>query len=285
MLERLGKSSSKMFGGLVDPYVGYFDSLKEDLRKAEMAPPLREYLSVLVTASLIAFITVIVVGSLFITFLIPSPVYSYTLSIILSLVAAGATFFLGTTYPSLKSKGIQKEIEKGLPFATFYMATIASSGVGPLEVFKVLSLREGKIGKEARKIYNNVTNLGANLTVAMQKTAQKTPSPGFADLLWGMTSVITSGGDLEAYLKSKTATLMSKYRRDLGDYAKAITLYTEIYITLIIVGSLFSIIMISIISPMTGMSTLFLQTFLIFFFIPLVSIAFMVLLKGVSPTE
>lgn len=285
MLEKFGKSSSRMFGGLVGPYVGYFDSLKEDLRKAEMAPTIQEYLSMLLTASLIAFMAVIVVGSLFITFLIPSPVYSYTLSIIISIVAAGATFFLGTLYPPLKAKGIQKEIEKGLPFATFYMATTASSGVGPLEVFKVLSLRKGKIGREAKKIYSNVTTLGANLTTAMQKTAQKSPSPAFADLLWGMTSVITAGGDLEAYLKSKTATLMAKYRRSLGDYAKAITLYTEIYITLIIVGSLFSIIMISIMSPMTGMSTLFLQTFLIFFFVPLVSIAFLVMLRGISPTE
>lgn len=285
MLEKLGKSSSRMFGGIVSPYLGYFDSLKDDLRKAEMPITLQEYLSLSVLVSLIAFVLLIVVGSLLITFFIPSPIYSYTLSIIISLVGAGGTFFFTTMYPSIESKGIQKEIDKTLPFATFYMATTASSGVGPLEVFKVLSMREGKIGSEAKKIYNNVTKLGANLTTAIQKTAQKSPSPAFADLLWGMISVITAGGDLEGYLKGKTATLMAKYRRNLNDYAKAITLYTEVYITLVIVGSLFSIILISIISPMTGVSTLLLQTFLIFFFIPLISVAFIVLLKAVSPTE
>jgi len=285
MLEKLGKSSSRMFGGLVSPYLGYFDSLKEELKRAEMALTLQEYLSFLITLSLATFITLLVVGSLFITFLIPSPIYSYTLSIIIAIVGGGGAFFLGSMYPSVKAKGIQKEIDKSLPFATFYMATTASSGVGPLEIFKVLSMRKGKIGREARKIYTNVTTLGANLTTAIQKTAQKSPSPGFSDLLWGMVSVITTGGDLEGYLKSKTATLMAKYRRSLNDYAKAITLYTEVYITLVIVGSLFSIILISIISPMTGVSTLFLQTFLIFFFIPLISIAFIVLLKAISPTE
>ena len=285
MFESLANTSVKLFGSIIKPYIGYFDPLKDGLSKAEIKLSIEEYLSTLLLLSLTGFVVSLISGSLLITLFLPFAAYSYTLSIIISFCIAGGIFTLGYIYPSIVYKGIQKEIDKSLPFATFYMATTASSGVNPVELFKVLSLRKGRIGMEAKKIYNNVKTLGINLPTALQRSAVKSPSDDFSDLLWGMMSVITAGGDLEEYLKNKTETLMSKYRRSLNDYAKMITLYTEIYITLVIVGSLFFIILISIISPMTGMSTLFVQTFLVFFFVPLISIGFIVLLKSISPTE
>lgn len=275
----------KMFGGLTAPYLGYFDTLQTNMKRAGMRLSLHEYICLLSMSSLFTFIAAVILGSFFITFAIVFTAYSYTLSIMISGALAAAVFFVGYWYPSLKASGMKKEIDKSLPFAVFYMATTASSGINPVDVFKVLSLRKGIIGQEARRIYTNVSTLGTSLSTAMQRVAARSPSPDFADLLWGMISVVTAGGDLEAYLKGKTETLMSKYRRSLNDYAKSITLYTELYITLVIVGSLFFIILISIISPMTGFSTLFLQTFLVFFFIPLISVAFIVLLKSISPTE
>jgi len=284
-MPRLTQLALKMFGGLTAPYLGYFDTLQTNMKKAGMRVSLHEYLCLISMASLFTFIILVILGSFFITFAILYTAYSYTLSIIISAVLSGAVFFIGYWYPSVKAAGVKRDIDKSLPFAAFYMATTASSGINPVDIFKVLSLRKGIIGEEARKIYTNVNTLGTNLTTAMQRVAARTPSPDFADLLWGMISVITAGGDLESYLRGKTETLMSKYRRTLADYAKTITLYTEIYITLVIVGSLFFIILISIISPVTGLSTLFLQTFLVFFFIPLISIGFIVLLKSISPTE
>lgn len=285
MLESLVEPSVKLFGSVIQPYLGYFDPLRDSLRKAEMRITLEEYLSVLLFLCLITLMASVMAGSLLITLFLVFAAYSYTLSIIISFGLAAGVFAVGYIYPSLMVKGIQKEIDKSLPFATFYMATTASSGINPVEIFKVLSLRKGRIGAEAKKIYTNVKTLGMNLPLALQRSAAKTPSDDFADLLWGMMSVITAGGDLEGYLKGKTVTLMAKYRRAINDYAKMITLYTEIYITLVIVGSLFFIILISIISPMTGVSTLMVQTFLVFFFIPFLSIGFIVLLKSISPTE
>ena len=90
---------------------------------------------------------------------------------------------------------------------------------------------------------------------------------------------------MEDYLREKTKSAMVAYRRSLAEYAQTIAFYTEIYITLVIVGSLFFIILLAIISPLVGGNTLFLQTFLVFFFIPLVSTGFIMILKGASPSE
>ena len=277
--------SYRLFGPIVRPYVGYFEPLQNELKRADIKVPVDVYLSKLFFASMLAFMITTITLSGIISYALLYPAYSYTLAIILASLAATLTFLSGYWYPSLKAKTLQREINKALPFAAFYMTTVASSGTNPLEIFRILSLRGGVIGNEARKIYTNVKSLGLSLTTAIQRVASKTPSPEFADLLWGMISVITAGGDLEEYLKSKSEALMSKYRRSLTDYAKSISFYTEIYITLIIVGSLFFIVLISIVAPVTGISVLFLQTFLVFFFIPLISIAYIILLKSISPLE
>ena len=51
------------------------------------------------------------------------------------------------------------------------------------------------------------------------------------------------------------------------------------------VGSLFFIVLTAIMSPLGGMDILMLQTFVVFFLTPMVSVAFIVILKGSSPME
>lgn len=283
----------KLFGTITRPYVDYFDSLNRSLRRSMMRISLHEYLSEIVFLSFLTLMVSIIFGSIFITFLFPfepTIFYTYTLSIIVSFIFAGIVFFIGYYYPSLKSKSIETQINRNLPFAVFYMATSASSGIMPLEIFRLLAAKGGTIGDEAGKIYNNVNSLGMSLNDSISKVAERTPSSQFADLLYGMSSTITTGGDLGKYLSGKAKSFMNLYRRALSDYSKMISFYTEIYITLMIVGSLFFIVLLAVMSPVGESSvgrasTLMLQTFLVFFFIPLVSLGFIVLLKAISPSE
>ncbi|NIO22612.1 MAG: hypothetical protein GTN38_01110 [Candidatus Aenigmarchaeota archaeon] len=278
------KISLKLFGGVVRPYGDYFDTLKERLKQADMKYSAEEYVSVALFFSLITFIVVMLLCSFYITITTAYVFYSYTLSIILSFGSTAVTFFVVYYYPSIKAKNIQHRINKDLPFSAIYMATVASSNIQPSEMFKILSTKKGEVGKECGKIYRDIHMLGMDISTALTKAANRTPSTRLGEILWGMLSVITKGGDLGAYLSDKAKELMSQHRRSLNDYSKQISFYTEIYITLIIVGTLFFIVLSSIMSPLVGGDILLVQTFLVFFFIPLVSIGFIVLLKGISPT-
>jgi archaellum biogenesis protein FlaJ (TadC family) len=279
------KIALKFFGGMIEPYIGYFEGLKLQLKRARMTVTVQEYLASVIFAAVLVFMASMIFGSFFISFFLPYIGYSYTLSIIVSFTLTALTILAGYIYPNLLAATVKAKIDRSLPFAAFYMTTSASSGMNPVEIFRILALRGGIIGQEAQKIYTNVKTLGMDIGTALQRAASRSPSPGWSDLLWGMASVISAGGDLENYLRTKTESLMAAHRRLLNEYAKTITLYTEIYITLIIVGSLFFIVLMSIISPMVGISVLYLQTFIVFFFIPLISIGFIVLLKSISPIE
>ena len=97
--------------------------------------------------------------------------------------------------------------------------------------------------------------------------------------------MITTGGSLHDYLAEKTSVSMQQYKRMLDAYSDQINFYTEIYITLIIVGTLFFIVLSSVMSPLVGGDILLVQTFLVFFFVPITSMGFIVLLKGLSPIK
>jgi flagellar protein FlaJ len=286
----------RLFGKLLESYLGYFDSVKSSMKKCGIKMPVQDYVSALAFYSLFGFMISLVAGSVLVSlglaFAIKAPsafdaLYSYTLSVIISFSAAGGIFGSGLYYPSMKAKNIRSRIERALPFTIFYMATSASSGIKPVEIFHMLAERGGIVGKEAEKIYNDVNTLGMSLHDALQKAATRTPSPLLADIFWNMSTLITTGGDLDRYLAGKTKTFMSQYRRNLDAYSKQISFYTEIYTTLVIVGSLFFIVLISIMSPMIGGSffALLMQTFLVFAFIPAVTAGFIVLLKGISPSD
>jgi len=281
----MGKISYRLFGRIADSYSDYFDALGSQLKQAQMKYSVAEYVSTLMLASLITFAVVIMTGSFYITLTTTYAFYSYTLSIILSFVSAAGIFAAGYYYPNMKAKGIQKRINKNLPFTTIYMATVASSEMNPADVFKVVSLKGGEVGKECERIYRDISMLGMDVSTAITKAANRTPSAKFAELLWGMLSVVRRGGNLGEYMTDKSKEFMGDYRRSLEDYSKQISFYMEIYITLIIVGTLFFIVLSSIMSPLVGGDILMVQTFLVFFFIPLISAGFLVMLKSLSPTE
>ncbi len=279
------KFYTKLFGKVIEPYLNYFETLKVQMKRARMDYYIKDYMSLLILFSFISFAAVMITASFFLTIITEYSLYAYTFSIIIAILAAVGTFFSGYYYPNIKASGLRKNIEKELPFTTIHMATTASSGIPAVEIFKIISLKKGEIGKDCERIYRNVKMLGMDLPSSISKAANASASARFSELLWGMLSIITRGGDMEDYLNSKAQEFMGMYRRILEDYSNQVTFYTEIYITLIIVGTLFFIILTSIMSPMGGGSILLLQTFLIFFFTPMVSLGFLVLLKNLSPVE
>ena len=279
----LKELSVKVFGSLITPYLDSFEPLDIKVKSARIRYTLKEYLSIALTLSLVAFLSAVLVGSFFVTISTEKAAFSYTFSIIIAFLTSGGVFIGFYWYPNIRSKNIEMNIEKDLPFAVSSMAAAASSGTHPVEIFKMLSFREGILGDDAKRIYRDVKMFGTDISSALAKVANRTPSLTWSELLWGLVSTITTGGDVYKFLTDKTKDSMQQYRRMLESYSSKINFYTEIYITLIIVGTLFFIVLSSVMSPLVGGDILLVQTFIVFFFVPATSAGFIVLLKGLSP--
>ena len=126
-----------------------------------------------------------------------------------------------------------------------------------------------------------------DLLGAIRKTASRTPSEELKELLWGLESILTSGSNVENYLREKSRLFIAEYRRRLEKYSDTLSLFIEVYLTVVLVGSVFFIIMTSLMSIIGGGSNtfmVFLQFLVVFGILPVVSIGFIVLLKVVSPS-
>ncbi len=265
----------------------YFIDVKDNLQKANLNYTLEEYLSIMLfSVSIAFFVETLLLAFFFGLFL--GPLIAVTLAFTLAASMSAGMFFFFYSYPGTLVKHRRSQIKKVLPFAVSYLSTIASSRISPFLMFKTLGrFKEyGYLSKEAESIVKDVEVFGMNVSTAIKKEARRTPSKEFSDLLWGINGMITSGGDLSAYLHSKSDSYMADYRRRIRKYSQDLSLYVEIYLTLIITGSIFFLVLTSVISTISGgTEVILIQSFIVFLLLPILSIGFIVIIKSVSPLE
>jgi len=280
--------SYRFFGDMSHSLRPYFLDMRESLHKAGMGYTLEEYVSIALMTVTITFMFEAVLLAFIFGLLIGDPIVATMLAFTLSATISGGVFFFFYSYPGTLVKNRQSSIEKTLPFATSYLATIASSRISPFLMFKTLSrFKEyGYIAKEAEQIVKDIEVFGMSISTAIKKEAKRTPSRNFSELLWGMNSMMISGGDMAAFLHEKSETFMGDYRRRIRKYSQDLSLYVEIYMTLIITGAIFFVVLTSVIATLsTDVSTVLIQTFIVFLLLPLLSIGFMIIIKSTSPLE
>jgi len=252
--------SSKIFSSLSFKITKHFAGLQRSLRKANMPFLLSSYISIMLFGVLIALVAG-VIGSIIIAIL-SSPknllvalIRNVSLSLFLPLII----FFIFYIYPSSQAASIKGKIENELPFASIHMATISGAGVEPSRIFRVIAL--GKeypyISMEAKKIINLINFYGYDLVTAMRETAKTTSSERFADLLNGMATTTTSGGDLRAYLDKNSADLLHDYKLKREKYVEVSGTYADVYTGLLIAAPLIFMLMLALINIIgVKMSTL-----------------------------
>ncbi|MHA1874696.1 MAG: hypothetical protein ACTSVB_11340, partial [Candidatus Heimdallarchaeaceae archaeon] len=131
--------SFKFFGRSLEPFVGFFESIKPDLIKSNLGLSLTEYVYVIFFTMLVTFIIEFPLLVLIMSILLKDAAIAFLFSFTLTIIILLLIFFLFYTYPSMISKKRRKDIETSLPFATTYMGTVASSGAPPATMFKVLA--------------------------------------------------------------------------------------------------------------------------------------------------
>lgn len=289
MWEKMKELSFKFFGKKLEGTEKYFDSIRQDISMADMGLSLMEYVYIVFFSMLMIFIIEFPLIVIITTLVMKSALTAIMVSLTTTFFIEIGMFFIFYTYPSHVSNKRKKNIEAALPFATTYMATIASSGAPPSTMFRLLSrFKEyGDIANEAEKVNKDVELFGMDLLASIKKLAERTPSAQFRELLWGLDTVIRAGGNLTDFLHEKSATFMNEYQRKLKAYSDTLSLLIEVYLTVILVGSIFFIIMSALMS-IFGAGTMnlfmsFMQFVVIFIGLPVASIGFILILKRISP--
>lgn len=286
MLEEYAEFCYKQIGSYVLDYINYFEDLRPQLSRANIDISLPEYVSMTVFSSFSAIIlSFFIIGSMM---ALSSGISGIIMSIGISLVVGTAVMLGFYLYPSILISNRASKIRDTLPFATIYMSTLAGTGTSIQEVFKVLSEQEeyGEVAEEAEMIHRDIETFGMDISKALRNAADRTPSEDFEELMWGMNHVITSGGSLREFLQERSRTLMTQYQRRVEEFSEQLSLLVEMYITIVIVGSIIFTSMSAVMSSFTSYSgnlIVTIQLFAIFFGLPLISGMFIIFVRGISP--
>lgn len=281
--------SYRWFGKYVKKYRHLIKDIASDLRKSEINLTVEEYFSLALFFSIVGFIISFVTLSVVFSFLTGNVVVSALFAFFVGSFLTLLIFSLFYFYPSQVAASRKKKINNGIHFAAIYMATLAGTGMPTYKIFKVIgSFGEfGEIARIFQKIWYAIDRYGMDIGEALTRAAESSPSDNLKELLWGMRTTMNTGADLRRFLIQKGDDFIMEYRRKLQEYVKTLSIFMEMYITAVIVGSVFILVLTTIMSLLGGYAQQLqtVQIILVTIGLPFLSAAFILMLKMVSPTE
>lgn len=284
---KTSKISMKFFYPVADLLLPYFSELKSELKRAGIKLSTHEFVAQGIFLTISVFITTLPILSVIFAFFFKSFLFGFLSSITTCLFLISIFFIVYMNYPKLVINQKAKRIDEKISFATIHLSTIASSKIPLNKVFEIFSKfgGYGEVTEEISKIDNDIRVFGLDVNTALERAVERAPSKNLKELLWGILSTNVSGGDVEAYLKEKARNFMLDYRTKLKDFSHQLGIYLEIYMTAVVLGAIFFLILTSIVTGITGASQqlLFLQFFLIFIFLPIVSGVFVYIVRIAAP--
>ena len=289
MLSRL---AYKIFGPLLDPVVGSSASMRLNIRRANIRITVGEYFSYAALVTMIMTPMMVVTVALFMQLLKRGSMSTILAIIFTFFLTPVFMFIFFYIYPSYLADSRKRAIDSKLPFAVPYMAAMAGAGVPPDAVFDSLARSDlyGEIAEEAKNITRDCKFFGRDIVTVLHDYTKTTPSRRFSELLMGITTTVRSGGDLKTYLHNEAENMMVEYRQMMKDFAENLGLFAESYITIPVFGTIFLVIVMSVMTMMGGGSIGPLDMgdmmiLVVYMGIPGLSLLFLLLIDSIIPEE
>ena len=286
-----------------------YSQLRNDLISARLKTPFEVYISTAVVSSVLVGLVSAVVLGFFTWFLklpnlikykgdVPATVvffsqYSLILGtvfvVIISLaVFGGMTYAVFLMYPSVAAGTRRRNIDATLPYAINYITSMSTAGITPAEIFRLLgdSPIYGESSVEARYIAREIDIFGRDLIDALRIVSASTPSRRMKEFLQGSMASISSGGNLTDYFRNKANQYALENRQTQKMFLETLALISESYVTAMVAGTLFLIIIQSIMSVIGGgggNSTPMFLYLIIYLMIPFGTIMFIIMISSMTP--
>ncbi len=283
-----------------------YAQLRNDLLSARFKTPFEVYLSTALVSSIVVGLIAAVLLGTFSWVLqlprliqykgtVPGPLVALSphsvligtiaITIFSLLVFGGITYAIFIMYPSIEAGNRRRNIDATLPYAINYVTSMSTAGITPAEVFRLLgnSPIYGECSVEARYIAREIDIFGRDLIDALRLVSASTPSKRMKEFLQGAMASISSGGNLTDYFRTKADQYALENRQTQKQFLDILALISESYVTAMVAGTLFLIILQSIMSVLSGDNNPLFLYAVIYLMIPLGSVAFVVMISSMTP--
>lgn len=282
--------SNIIFTGMSNKMDLYFNPLKDALESSSIEVLPKTYITLSLSASFFAAAcsVMIILFEAGIIYIGPIALaLGLTLVPIVSFLLVFSLFYM---YPFQRVHEKALDINTNLPFAINHMSAIASAGVPPVKCFEMIAeFKEyGEVSSEAKNIVRRINVLGEDITQSIKYTAQNTPSRDFKELLFGILSVIQSGGNLKEYLNEMAEMALFNYKLSRKKYINSLSTYADIYTAILIAAPLFLVTILAVMNMVpgqgiAGISIIYFMSIGIYVIIPGLNIAFILFIMYTQP--
>jgi flagellar protein FlaJ len=287
-LSSFQKTAYRLFGGFAARHLGTVD-IEEDLREARIPVRSEAYLATALASALITFVAMGILSAFVGFVLLPALGVAATSPPALAglvgapVLSAGAIYAILVTSPKSQANSREAEIDEHLPYALNYIASMASAGVPIHVIFESLAGQPiyGELTQEARSVAKDV-HLGIDSGRALERAAERTPSDRWAEVMQGAITTLSSGGDLQSYFSSKAERYAFENRQEQKQFVEVMGLMSETYVTAVVAGPLFLIVMMAIMS-MLGSSDPVILRLIVYLVLPVANAAFAFGLAEMTP--
>jgi flagellar protein FlaJ len=274
----------RYLGDRIQRTLPYFGDFGGTLQKAALKISLQSYVSMMVLLSGVSWVVSgVVTGSL--VAYAGAPIWLALVYAVGVATLFGAMVF-GLLYvvPALLAGNRRKRMELELPYVASHLSILAAAGIPPTRMFKLLedSRTTPEVASDANEIVRDVEILGNDIMTALETERDRSPSKIFADVLEGLVATIRSGGDMKKYLLDATHTIMDLRRLAAKQLIESLSVFSEVYISLMIVFPLLIIVMFSVMAiiggGIGGISTTTMMSLVTYGIIPVCGLAVIVML-------
>jgi len=313
--------SYRMFGAKTSKKKSAYSELENVLSKANMFVPVDVYLARATLSSYIAGVTVSVLSAV-VCFALATPINaifydvvhgalrgaqspivlpdiivglfsgsSPVLALLIALLIFGLAYMLTKMaflyYPKSRAQAREQEINAMFPHAVTFLYAMSLGESNPLESFRSLSEHKdvyGEMSVEAETIVKGVDMLGMDLITSIREVTRTTPSAPLKNFLESMVNVMDSGGDISKFLSSRIEQYRDIALRDQRLLRDMLGMLAEVYVTGLVAGPLFIIVILFSIGMMQSSNIAMIQL-LIYLLVPVGSLLFIGMLYFIGLME
>jgi flagellar protein FlaJ len=202
-----------------------------------------------------------------------------------SIVASSLTYYIFMSIPEVQANVRSTLINQSLPHTTAYLYAMSrGGGMNLIDIMKSLAQNYyiyGVAAEEVGFIVKDMEYYGTDMLHAIDRAGQRTPSKKFKDFLDGLTSIVTSGGDIGSYLKAKNDQYRLTATKEQKIFFETLSVLAEVYISAFVAGPLF-LITILVILGLVNSSTTSILYLIVYLIIPIGTVVFLLLLNSLT---
>jgi len=264
--------------------------MSSDLRKARLDVRAEAYMATTVMFSIISALFGTAIGAFVFFVLIPAvaptaPPALIVLFPVVPLMMGATTYATMSANPASRAKSRAKNIDQRIPYALNYVSAMASAGVNIDQAFRSLGEQEsiyGECAREAQAIYRDMAYFGRDSVTAMKRAITRSPSDKWKEFMQGAITTVTSGGNLQLYFAAKAERFMWENRQEQKSFVDLMGLMAETYVTAVVAGPLFLIVMMSIMGMLGGGGPQSLGL-IVYLLLPIANFGFAFALQAMTP--